>query len=109
MSCWRQPKISGSMAIRPTSCTTQHCGGARSFMGRKRLPPTDPREWLNRARSSLAGAGRPVPDLYLEDLCFNTQQAAEKAIKAVFIHRGLPFPYTHDVKRLLQLLEAGGV
>jgi len=32
-------------------------------MARKRLPPDDPREWLNRARSNLALAGklaRPV-------------------------------------------------
>jgi len=30
-----------------------------------------------------------TPDVYLEDLCFDAQQAAEKAIKSVFIHRGL--------------------
>jgi HEPN domain-containing protein len=65
-------------------------------MGRKRHPPTDPREWLNRARSNLAGAGHRAPDRYLEDLCFDAQQAAEKAIKAVFIHRGLRFPYVHE-------------
>jgi HEPN domain-containing protein len=45
----------------------------------------------------------------LEDLCFETQQAAEKAIKAVFIHRGLRFPYIHNLERLLRLLNQGGV
>ncbi len=78
-------------------------------MGRKRYPPTDPREWLNRARSNLAGAGQADSSVYLEDLCFDAQQAAEKAIKAVFIYRGLRFPYVHDLKRLLQLLNQGGV
>lgn len=74
-------------------------------MARKRLPPDDPHEWLNRARSNLALARRTGPDVYLEDLCFEAQQAAEKAVKAVFIHRGTPFPYVHDLKRLLRLLE----
>ena len=78
-------------------------------MGRKRYPPTDPREWMNRAHSNLAGTGQAAAGVYLEDLCFDAQQAAEKAIKAVFIHRGLHFPYVHDLKRLLQLLNRGGV
>jgi HEPN domain-containing protein len=47
--------------------------------------------------------------VYPEDLCFDAQQAAEKAIKAVFIHRALRFPYVHDLKRLLQLLNRAGV
>ena len=43
----------------------------------ERFPPDDPREWLNRARSNLARAHARVPDAYLEDLCFDAQQAAE--------------------------------
>jgi HEPN domain-containing protein len=78
-------------------------------MGRKRYPPTDPREWLNRARSNLVGASQAAPAVYLEDLCFDAQQAAEKGIKAVFIHRGLNFPYVHNLRHLLQLLSQGGV
>ena len=81
----------------------------RSCMGRKRYPPTDPREWLLRARSNLAGAGAATPGVCLEDLCFNAQRAAEKAIKAVFIHRGARFPYVHDLKGLLKLLQRTGV
>ena len=50
------------------------------------LPPNDPAEWLNRARSSLVRAKARLPGSYLEDHCFDAQQAAEKAIKAVFIH-----------------------
>ncbi|GEM_PF-1589055 len=74
----------------------------------KRFPPDGPREWLNRARSNLARAKTEVAGAYLEDLCFDAQQAAEKAVKAVFIHRGIRFPYIHDLARLLSLLEQGG-
>ena len=49
----------------------------------ERFPPDDPREWLNRARSNLVKARHRMPEVYLEDLCFEAQQAAEKAIKAV--------------------------
>lgn len=78
-------------------------------MARKRYPPTDHREWLNRARGNLARAGNVAPEYFLEDLCFDAQQAAEKAIKAVFVHRGWTFPYTHDIMRLLILLGGNGI
>jgi HEPN domain-containing protein len=71
----------------------------------ERRPPDDPREWLNRARSNLVQAQAILPGVYLEDLCFNAQQAAEKAIKAVLIARGVDFPLIHDLARLLTLLD----
>jgi HEPN domain-containing protein len=74
-------------------------------MARKRYPPTDPREWLNRARSNLAIAKNDPAGVFPEDLCFEAQQAAEKAIKAVFIRRGISFPFIHDLDELLQRLE----
>ena len=43
----------------------------------------------------------------LEDLCFDAQQAAEKAIKAILIYRGIAFPYVHDLGTLLGLVAAG--
>ena len=43
--------------------------------------------------------------IYLEDLCFHCQQAAEKAIKALLIRHGIPFPYVHDLAVLMLLLE----
>jgi HEPN domain-containing protein len=75
-------------------------------MPNERFPPDDPREWLNRARSNLAQAKVKHPDVYLEDLCFHAHQAAEKAIKALLLCRGIRFPYVHDLARLLSLLEA---
>ena len=79
-------------------------------MKRKRLPPNDPREWISRAKSNLALARNVIPDVDLEDLCFDAQQAAEKAVKAVFIHRGeILLLYSHDLERLLHLLEGNGL
>src|SRR2546428_464114 len=79
-------------------------------MQQARLPPNDPREWLNRAQSSLVKAreGSTFPDVYLEDLCFDAQQAGEKAIKAVLLHLGIRFPYVHDLAQLVTLAEHAG-
>lgn len=73
-------------------------------MTEPRHPPDDPREWLNRARSNLRLAAQLEPGIYLEELCFNAHQAAEKAIKGVFIFLRAEFPYTHDLRELLDLL-----
>jgi len=75
----------------------------------ERFPPDDPREWLRRARSNLSRAKSRIPEVYLEDLCFDAQQAAEKAIKALLIKKGITFPYVHDIAHLLTLLEQTGV
>jgi HEPN domain-containing protein len=74
----------------------------------QRYPPEDPREWLNRAHSNLALASAQGQGIYLEDLCFNAQQAAEKAIKALLIKQGVEFPYIHDIAELLTLVESAG-
>ena len=74
----------------------------------ERRSPDDPREWLNRARSNLVRARQHEAEVYLEDLCFDAQQAAEKAIKAVLIARGIDFPYLHDLAHLLSLLKGAG-
>jgi HEPN domain-containing protein len=77
-------------------------------MSPERFPPDDPREWLQRARSNLALAKTHPPEAYLEDLCFEAEQAAEKAIKALLIKREVAFPYVHDLARLLTVLEEAG-
>lgn len=74
----------------------------------ERYPPEDPREWLNRARSNLIQAKAKRKGVYLEDLCFNAQQAVEKAIKALLIEHDVKFPYVHDIAELLTLLEKTG-
>jgi len=45
----------------------------------------------------------------LEDLCYQAQQAAEKAVKALYISPGKEFLFTHDLDRLLLGLEELGL
>jgi len=78
-------------------------------MSEPRYEPDDPREWLRRATSNLRLASLQDPGVYLEELCYHGQQAAEKAIKAVFVKLGRPFPYTHNLARLLEVLAQAGV
>jgi HEPN domain-containing protein len=70
----------------------------------------DPAEWLRRAKSNLIRAREDIrlPGVAKEDLCFDAQQAAEKAVKAVLIHLGIRFPYIHDLAALLALVEEHG-
>jgi len=74
----------------------------------ERFPPDDPREWLQRAHSNLIQAGIEREGIYLEDLCFQAQQAAEKALKALLLQRGVRFQRTHSLAVLISLLEQAG-
>ena len=72
--------------------------------------PTDPHAWLQRARSNLILAQKGQrKGVMLEDLCFNAQQAAEKALKAVCLYKAQDFPKTHSLTRLLDILEAAEI
>jgi HEPN domain-containing protein len=72
--------------------------------------PSDPRSWLQRARSNLLLAQKGQrKGVMLEDLCFNAQQAAEKALKAVCLFKEQDFPKIHSITRLLDILEAARV
>jgi HEPN domain-containing protein len=80
------------------------------------MPPrlrsaSDPGEWLRHARSNLSRCRSDcrLPEVLFEDLCFDAQQAAEKAIKAVLVLRGRRFPKTHDLAELVTLVAATGV
>jgi HEPN domain-containing protein len=67
-------------------------------------------EWLRRGKADLALAGAPLPPgAVYEDLCFHAQQAAEKALKAIYVHIGKRFRYTHDIGELLRGLEEAGL
>ncbi len=67
--------------------------------------PGSAEDWLRHAEADLALARVPLPKggLY-ELLCYHAQQAAEKSIKAVLVERGVPFPRTHALERLVDLL-----
>ena len=65
-------------------------------------------DWLRRAEASLALARAQGEGILLEDLCYQAQQAAEKAMKALFIARRREFPFIHDLDRLALGLEQIG-
>ena len=47
----------------------------------------------------------PEDGLY-KTLCFHAQQAVEKSLKAVLVLRGVEFPKSHSLSRLIDLLPA---
>ena len=63
----------------------------------KKASTGTPQDWLQRAKGNLARAKQSKPkEAFWEDLCFDAQQAAEKAIKAVLRFHRVDFPNTHD-------------
>lgn len=85
------------------TCTGGRCATAKTCM------PPDPAlsstQWLRYARADLAVAGGAqalgsLPGNY----CFHAQQAAEKAVKAVYAHLGIEHDLIHDLQRLLTVL-----
>jgi HEPN domain-containing protein len=76
-----------------------------------RRDPTDPHTWLAQTRSNLRRAelGRQDTVIFFEDLCFDAQQAAEKSLKALCLHRGIEIQKTHSLVILLDLLEGVGL
>ena len=67
---------------------------------------------MAKARKGRSGSRPDAPSgrrLVYEDLSFHAQQAAEKAIKAVYVKLGMRFPYTHDIAELLSSLARSSV
>ena len=62
--------------------------------------------WLQRANSNLLIAQRGTGEgIYFEDLCFEAQQAAEKALKALLLYLSGNYPKQHAFTLLLSQLE----
>ena len=79
-------------------------------MPQDRLVPGSAEDWLARAESDPALARASLPEgAFYEDLCFHTQQAAEKSLKAVYQHYGKRFRYTHDLDELITGLRNEGI
>jgi HEPN domain-containing protein len=67
-------------------------------------------EWLHFAEGDLLAAAHSTGlELYLEILCFHSQQCAEKSIKAVLVAEGCDVPFTHDIALLMDRLESAGI
>lgn len=66
--------------------------------------------WVRYAREDLVAAEAQLNLRSSHEprhVCFNAQQAAEKALKAIFVARQREFPFTHDLNELADLLEPG--
>ena len=62
--------------------------------------------WIGRAKSSYDLATVSITsNIYYEDLCFQIQQSAEKALKGLLIYYGVEPDFTHNIGILLEELE----
>ncbi len=77
----------------------------------KKPAPDSPQEWLAHAESdlNLARLAEDHEEILPEQVCFHTQQAAEKALKAVLLHCQIAFPLIHDIEELLEIATQNGL
>ena len=62
--------------------------------------------WLERAESSLEiSKSKFFRNIYFEDLCYQAQQAVEKAFKGLLIYYGEEPQYTHNIGILINAIE----
>lgn len=66
------------------------------------------RQWLEKADHDLIAARQILlhPEPPTDAACFHAQQAIEKALKALLISHRIPFPKTHNLLRLMDLVAA---
>ena len=62
------------------------------------------RPWIAKADVDYRTAERLLP--IRESIAFHCQQAAEKYLKAFLVLRGVEFPKTHSISRLLDLVSS---
>ena len=63
-------------------------------------------EWIYRAKSALELAQLKLVNFpCYEDLCFQLQQSAEKALKSLLIYHGIEPAFTHNIEVLIDELE----
>jgi len=64
------------------------------------------RQWLLKAEEDLNAAKSLVTygDSFSSTVCFHSQQAAEKYLKAFLTRHQVEFPKTHDIDELLDLI-----
>lgn len=75
-------------------------------MNERKLPEIV-QQWLSRAQSDLhlGEAALEIPGVILEDACFHAQQCAEKALKGLLSYYEIPYPRTHILEVLIDLLK----
>jgi len=64
------------------------------------------RQWLLKAEEDLNAAKSLITygETFLSTVCFHSQQAAEKYLKAFLTHHQVEFPKTHAINQLLDLI-----
>lgn len=67
------------------------------------------REWLQYAKGNLARARQDKPEeTPWAYMCFDAEQAVEKAVKGVLVFLDIEFPRTHEIGELLVLAQGAG-
>jgi HEPN domain-containing protein len=61
--------------------------------------------WIGRAKSNYELSKNTIYGVFYEDLCFQLQQAVEKAFKGLLIYYGVEPEFTHNIGFLLNKLE----
>ena len=77
-------------------------------MNAPELLAQEARRWLRFADEDLDAAQRLLADRSSapRHVCWHSQQAAERALKAALVFEGIDFPFTHDLNALCNLLPA---
>ena len=68
------------------------------------------REWVTKADNDFKTAVHTLKlaeDCPTDTVCFHAQQCVEKYLKAYLVSKGVNFPKTHDIERLVALLPGG--
>ena len=70
---------------------------------------SEARRWMEYAKSNLDAAYALLEkgDFFPRQICFLSQQAGEKALKAILIFLEIPFSKTHDLDRIREMIPQG--
>jgi HEPN domain-containing protein len=70
---------------------------------------SEAQRWMDYARSDLDAAYLLLErgEFFPRQICFMSQQAGEKALKAILVYLEIYFPKTHDLDRLRELIPEG--
>ena len=99
-----------TVAIPRWCCSRRFGKDESSTVPETRQVPGSPQEWIARAKGDLALARAPLPEGgFYEDLCFHAHQAAEKAVKSVYLRFAWAFRYVHDLEELMTGLRQHGL
>jgi HEPN domain-containing protein len=70
---------------------------------------SEAQRWMAYARSDLDAAYTLLEkgEFFPRQICFMSQQAGEKSLKAVLVYLGINFPKIHDLDRIRELIPQG--